>query len=77
MIPVGFMFIHCKQGSQDGIVEKIRNIPEVAYAYKLDGSYDIVAKVESDSDVKFTSAISKIRTFSDILNTDTIVGFKR
>ena len=77
MIPVGFMFINCKPGSQDGIVEKIKSIPETAYAYKLDKSYDIVAKIESDSDVKFTSAISKIRTFPDILNTDTMVGFKR
>lgn len=77
MIPVGFMFINCKQGAQDGILEKIRIIPEVKYAYKLDKSYDIVVKVESDSDERFTSAISQIRKAGDIFNTDTIVGFKR
>jgi len=77
MIPVGFMFIECRFGSQDQIIEQIRAVPEVVYAYKLDKSYDIVVKIESDSDEKFTSAISKIRATRDILNTDTMIGFKR
>jgi len=75
MIPVGFMFIECRYGSQDDIIEQIRAVPEVVYAYKLDKSYDIVVK--SDSDEKFTSAISKVRAARDILNTDTMIGFKR
>jgi DNA-binding Lrp family transcriptional regulator len=77
MIPVGFMFINCSERSHDAILEKIRAIPEVKYAYKLDKAYDIVAKVESDSEEKFTSAISQIRKAGGILNTDTIIGFKR
>ncbi|HKZ61349.1 MAG TPA: hypothetical protein VJZ68_02880 [Nitrososphaera sp.] len=36
-----------------------RPISEVTYARKLDKSYDI--GVESDSNGKFTSAISKVR----------------
>lgn len=77
MIPVGFMFINCSQGSQDGILERVKTIPEVKYAYKLDKSYDIVIKIESDSDEKFTSAISQIRKAGGIQNTDTIIGFKK
>lgn len=77
MIPVGFMFIECRYGSQDNIIEQIRAVPEVVYAHKLDKSYDIVVKIESDSDEKFTSAISKVRAARDILNTDTMIGFKR
>ena len=77
MIPVGFMFINCRQGSQDEILQKVEIIPEVKYAYKLDKSYDIVVKIESDSEERFTSAISKIRATAGILNTDTIIGFKK
>ena len=77
MIPVGFMFIECRYGSQDEILGQIRAVPEVVYAYKLDKSYDIVVKVESDSFEKFTSAMSKIRAIRDMLNTDTMIGFKR
>ncbi len=71
------MFLQCRDGSEDSILEKIRNIPGVVYAYKVDKSYDIVVKIESASDLKFTSAIGKIRAAGDILNTDTMIGFKK
>lgn len=57
MIPIGFMFIQCREGSEDGILDKIRSIFGVVYVYKLDKSYDLVVKIESNSDEKFTSAI--------------------
>ncbi|MEW6603205.1 MAG: Lrp/AsnC ligand binding domain-containing protein [Thermoproteota archaeon] len=76
MIPIGFVFIHCAEGAEDAILHQIESISGVAYAFKLDGSYDVVAKVESDSVEKFTHAISAIRKVPNILNTDTIVGFK-
>ena len=46
------------------------------YAYKLEGTYDIIVKVESDSVEQFAHAIGAIRKIPNILNTDTIVGFK-
>lgn len=76
MIPVGFMFIECVEGLQDELLRKIKMIPAVSYAYKLDKTYELVVKIESDSVEKFTSAISTIRTLGNILNTDTMVGFK-
>jgi len=76
MIPVGFMFLHCTQGSQDTILGQIRTVGGVAYAYKLEGSYDIVIKIESSSIEQFTDAIAAIRKVPNILNTDTIIGFK-
>jgi len=77
VIPIGFMFIQCKDGSEEGILEKVRSISGVVYAYKVDKSYDIVVKVESDSDEQFTSAIAAIRKVGDLLNTDTMIGFKK
>lgn len=76
MIPVGFMFIHCRKGDEDAILQRASHIDGVIYAYKLDKSYDIVVKIESDSAEKFTAAISLIRAIGGILNTDTMVGFK-
>jgi nitrate reductase NapAB chaperone NapD len=75
MIPIGFMFLQCTQGSEDAILGQVKSISGVAYAYKLDGSYDIVVKIESDSVEQFTRAIREIRKVPNILNTDTIVGF--
>jgi nitrate reductase NapAB chaperone NapD len=76
MIPIGFMFIQCNEGVEDAILGQIKSIPGVAYAYKLEGSYDVVVKIESDTIEKFTQAISTIRKVPNILNTDTIIGFK-
>ncbi len=76
MIPVGFMFIQCKQGLQEEIARKAKGVQSVAYAYRLDKAYDIVVKIESNSVQEFASAISKIRIINGILNTDTMIGFK-
>jgi nitrate reductase NapAB chaperone NapD len=70
------MFIECVQGTQDDLLKKIREIPAVSFAYKLDKSYDIVVKIESDSIERFTAAIGEIRKLGNLLNTDTMVGFK-
>lgn len=76
MIPLGFMFLQCVQGAQDEILEQLKSISGVAYAFKVEGSYDIVVKIESSSIEQFTVAISAIRKIPNILNTDTSVGFK-
>jgi DNA-binding Lrp family transcriptional regulator len=76
MIPIGFMFIQCAKGNEDKILDTIKSIPEVTYAYKVDKAYDIVIKLESDSLEKFTSAITVIRSTPGLLNTDTMIGFR-
>ena len=70
------MFIECVEGRQDELLRKIREVPAVSYAFKLDKTYHLVAKIESDSVEKFTAAISAIRGLGNLLNTDTMVGFK-
>jgi nitrate reductase NapAB chaperone NapD len=76
MIPIGFMFLQCREGTEEAILESIRPIPGVVYAYKLESLYDVVVKIESDSVENFTFAIAAIRKVPNILNTDTMVGFK-
>ena len=70
------MFLHCREDSEETILENVRSIAGVAYAYKLDNLYDVVVKIESDSVEQFTLAIAAIRKVANILNTDTMVGFK-
>ncbi|WP_148699430.1 Lrp/AsnC ligand binding domain-containing protein [Candidatus Nitrososphaera evergladensis] len=70
------MFIECVEGSQNDLLQRIKEIPGVSYAYKLDKTYNLVVKVESDSVDKFALAIAQIRKLGNLLNTDTMVGFK-
>ncbi|MEO9294750.1 MAG: Lrp/AsnC ligand binding domain-containing protein [Nitrososphaera sp.] len=76
MIPVGFMFVECMQSLQDALLRQVRGIPGVTYAYKVDKTYDLVIKIESDSIEKFTIAIRQIRKLDGLMNTDTMIGFK-
>jgi DNA-binding Lrp family transcriptional regulator len=76
MIPVGFMFVECMQGLQDALLRQVRGVPGVVYAYKVDKTYDLVIKIESDSIEKFTVAIRQIRNLDGLMNTDTMIGFK-
>jgi DNA-binding Lrp family transcriptional regulator len=71
------MFIQCVKGVEDQILEKLKSIPEVSYSFKVDKAYDIVVKVESDSVEKFTAAIAAIRTTPGLMNTDTMIGFRK
>jgi nitrate reductase NapAB chaperone NapD len=70
------MFLQCTQGAQNVILEQIKSVKGVSYVYKLEGTYDIVVKIQSEYIEHFTLAISAIRKIPNILNTDTIIGFK-
>ena len=70
------MFLECAEGFEDRLLLKVKEIEGVTYAYKVDKSYDLVIKIESESVEKFTLAIAQIRRLGNLLNTDTMVGFK-
>lgn len=71
------MFMQCQEGAEDRIIQTVKSIQGVSYAFKVDKSYDIVVKIESESFEKFTAAISRIRLSPGLLNSDTMIGFKR
>jgi DNA-binding Lrp family transcriptional regulator len=77
VIPLGFMLIQCREGSDESILEQIRVIPGVAYAYRIGGTYDIIAKIEAASGGKFPPVIAAVRKIPNILNTDTIICLKQ
>jgi len=76
VLPIGFMFLQCRHGSEKDIIDSVKSISGVVYAYKLESLYDVVVKIESNSVEQFTTSISAIRRVPNILNTDTMVGFK-
>jgi DNA-binding Lrp family transcriptional regulator len=77
-LPTAIMLIDCSIGTDDELVDKLRRIPAVTYAYKLIGYHNIIAKVESDTEQELRKAIStKIRTLDDILSTITMVVLEK
>ncbi|MGI0048805.1 MAG: Lrp/AsnC ligand binding domain-containing protein [Nitrososphaera sp.] len=77
-MPVAIMLIDCSIGTDDVVIDRLKKIPAVAYAYKLIGYHDIILKVESNSAEELRKTIShKIRTLDNILSTITMVVLEK
>jgi len=60
-------------GSEDDILEDLKDIPEVKETFKVYGVYDIILKVEADTMDKIKETISKIRTMEKVRSTISMI----
>jgi DNA-binding Lrp family transcriptional regulator len=69
-----FLLINIEFPFGDDVMMKLRNMPEVVYVYRVQGMYDIIAKVELDSEEELKDLVSEhIRKFEGITGTVTIM----
>jgi len=69
-----FVFINVEPGSENEVLKRLRDVPEVKEAYFVYGVYDIVAKVETDSMDRLKEVITwKVRRLDKIRSTLTTV----
>lgn len=45
-----FVLINCETGSEDRVVDELSKVDNVSEVQKIIGAYDIIAKLEGDSD---------------------------
>ncbi len=68
-----YILISCNMGSEQDVLLEIKKIPEVKTAIITYGEYDIVARVETDSEEQMAQLISsKIRQLQSIRSTVTL-----
>jgi len=60
-------------GSEDDILEALKDIPEVKETFKVYGVYDIILKIEVDTLDKIKETISKIRTMEEVRSTISMI----
>ena len=69
-----FVFINVESGSENEVLERLREVPEVKESYFVYGVYDIVAKVETDSMERLKEVISsKVRRLDNVRSTLTTI----
>ena len=74
MCAKAFVFINVEPGSENEVLKRLRNVPEVKESYFVYGVYDIVAKVETDSMDRLKEVITwKVRGLDKIRSTLTTV----
>lgn len=70
---VGYILLNCDLGSEEYIVEELRQIPQVKSAYLTFGAYDVIAEVHADSQEDFEKTVSsKIRKLARVVSTMTL-----
>jgi len=72
-----YVLINCKMGSEEQIIDELKNIQSVKEIHGTFGAYDIVAKVESKSVQELRETITwQIRKLFNITSTITVMGIK-
>jgi DNA-binding Lrp family transcriptional regulator len=69
-----FLLANIEFSIGDEIMTKLRNMPEVVDVYRVQGMYDIIAKVELDNEEDLKELVSeRIRKIEGITGTVTIM----
>ena len=74
-MPIAYVLINCESGSESVIIRELKRLSQVVEVSKVDGSYDLIAKVTADTVDKVKEVISlKIRGFEQIRTTLTLIA---
>jgi len=70
-----YVLINCELGSEESIIQQLKNIDSVIEVHGTFGAYDILAKVESPTVEALRESITwKIRKIDQIRSTLTLMG---
>jgi DNA-binding Lrp family transcriptional regulator len=73
-MPIAYILINYEIGTEDRILNRLKNLPGVVEVNELNGIYDIIVKISSDNldNIKET-IIKHIRTIKTIRSTMTLI----
>jgi DNA-binding Lrp family transcriptional regulator len=76
-MPTSYVLINCELGAESTIIKQLRRTPQVVEVCKVDGSYDMIAKITADRVDKVREVISlKIRGIEQIKNIVTLIAME-
>jgi DNA-binding Lrp family transcriptional regulator len=69
-----FLFINAELLFIEDVINKLKEVPEIVDVYKVQGIYDIIAKVNSDTEEKLKELVSeRIRRIDRITGTVMVI----
>jgi DNA-binding Lrp family transcriptional regulator len=69
-----FLFLNAELLFVEDVINKLKEIPEIADVYKVQGIYDIIARVNSDTEEKLKELLSeRIRRIDRITGIVTVI----
>ncbi len=74
---IAYILINCELGSEESIIEQLKNLDGVVEVHGTFGAYDILAKIESTTVEILREIITwKIRKIDQIRSTLTLMGIE-
>ena len=76
-MPLAFILVNCEIGSEDSVIQKLKQIQQVKEVAGTFGSYDVLAKIESSSTEELKNAITNdVRKIENVTGTLTLMGIE-
>jgi DNA-binding Lrp family transcriptional regulator len=76
-MPTAYVLINYEIGTEQNILNRLKNVPGVVEVSEVNGVYDIVAKIASDNLDSLKETITQhIRTIDSIRSTMTLIVIK-
>ena len=76
-MPLAFILVNCELGSEESVIEKLKQIQQIKEVAGTFGSYDILAKIESPATEELKNVITKdIRKINQVTGTLTLMGIE-
>jgi DNA-binding Lrp family transcriptional regulator len=69
-----FLFINAELPFIENVINKLKEVPEIVDVYKVQGIYDIIVRVNSDTEEKLKELVSeRVRRIDRITGTVTVI----
>ena len=72
-MPIGYVLINTETGHMESVLEALEKIDVVEEAYMLYGTYDIIAKINTDDLDKLKKIVIQLRLLDKVRQTQTMV----
>jgi uncharacterized protein with GYD domain len=68
----GFVLLNCDLGSEEYIIEELKQMPNVKNAHLTFGAYDVIAEISTPDQQAFDKAVARIRKLTRVVSTMTL-----
>jgi uncharacterized protein with GYD domain len=68
----GFILLNCDLGSEEYILEELKQMQGINNAYLTFGAYDVIAEIQTEGQDGFEKVIAEVRKLSRVVSTMTL-----
>lgn len=68
-----YVLINCDLGTEDLVIKELRSVSGVSEVKGVFGVYDIIARVNADSEINIKKIVSKIRSMNNVKSSLTMM----